>query len=50
MSGHEAQVLLWGDRVFKLDREDGVVVSEADGALRYIEVFAVALVDTTAEP
>lgn len=45
--GKEADVLLWGDKVFTLDRNsDGkaAVNREFDNALIYTEAFAIALV------
>jgi len=48
LEGHEAEVLLWGSRVFTLSRaSNGVAIADHDAALLYTEVFAVALVVTT---
>jgi len=48
MEGQEAEVLLWGSRVFKLNRaSNGVAIADHDAALLYTETFAVALVVTT---
>ena len=46
LEGHEAEALLWGDRVFLLMRDftTDAIVLDADGAFSYGEVFAVALV------
>jgi len=48
-SGLEAEVLIWGERVFLLARTTWrrAPLREANGALVYREVFAVALVQTT---
>lgn len=46
MTGMEAEVILWGSRVFTLSRNEGVPVRGRDGALVYAEAFAVALVIT----
>ncbi len=42
VTGHEAEVLLWGSRVFRLHRTDGI--QDVTVPLRYEEVFATALV------
>lgn len=43
----EADVILWGSRVFRLNRHhDGDAITSINGALIYTEVFAVALVVT----
>lgn len=45
--GKEADVLLWGGRVFRLGRRRNLdAITNADGALIYIEAFAIALVVT----
>lgn len=47
LEGKEADVLLWGERVFKLNRGGtGVAITDHDGALLYTEAFAIALVIT----
>jgi hypothetical protein len=45
LDGHEAEVLLWGDRVFTLNKTSaaGLPLRDPTGALRYTEAFAVAL-------
>jgi len=46
MAGHEADVIVWGIRVFTLDTlRDGEPKIDANGALIYSECFAVALVE-----
>lgn len=48
LEGKEADVLLWGDRVFRLTRVGdhvcGKAIVDHDQALVYAETFAVALV------
>lgn len=47
LAGMEAEVLLWGERVFSLskDAEGEPIRDTADGSLLYNEAFAVALVN-----
>lgn len=48
LQGLEAEVIVWGERIFGLKRHpgDGLPKLEADGAMVYYELFAVALVNT----
>jgi hypothetical protein len=46
LPGREADVLIWGERFFLLNRSGGTAITDADGALLYTEAFAIALVDT----
>jgi hypothetical protein len=47
LPGREANVLLWGSRVFSLKRtHNGTAVTTDQDALIYIEAFAVALMIT----
>jgi hypothetical protein len=45
VAGAEADVILWGDRYFTIDRIKGRPIVDDEGALFYTEAFAVALVD-----
>lgn len=45
LKDREADVILWGDRAFKLSRSgSGEAIEDASGALLYTEAFAVSLV------
>jgi hypothetical protein len=45
LKGLEAEVIIWGERLFKLDRVGGAPHIDKDGALVYKEIFFVALVN-----
>lgn len=51
LAGLEAEVLIWGERVFKLRRDRNANTAADDGgSLIYDEAFAVALVQVDGGP
>jgi hypothetical protein len=51
LDGLEAEVLIWGERIFQLRRRHPrQAILDTDGALQYDEVFAIALVNTERKP